>query len=148
MSLAFQIIRRFIRDLFISIGLLVLVLIAGTVYSHSGSPHFSGVSPSAVDVSLSVSSSNTYRRSITDRAACDMILHEFRQARRVFFLHRVEGEITFRYDNGAADVVKISPGSPAGACYFLYLGRTYRLPSERFYQAFKAGGINFSETRR
>jgi len=148
MGLAFEVIRRFVRDLFISVGLLALLLIGGIVYFHSGSPHFSGVSPSAVDLSLPFSSSNGYRRSITNRAACDMILHEFRQARRVFFLHRVEGELTFRYNNGTADVVKISPGSPAGACYFSYLGRTYHLPSERFYQAFKDGGIDCSEAWR
>ena len=137
-------IRRFVRDLFMAVGVLVLALIGGCVYFHSRSPQFSGASPEVIDVRISTSSSIAYRSSITNREACDTLLREFRQAHGVFFRHRPSGEMTFRFANGKTDTVQVTFGSPQGYCYF-YLRGTFQLESEHFYQALKDAGVDVSK---
>ena len=144
MGLGFQMIRRFVRDLFIAGGVLVLALIGGCVYFHSRSPQFSGASPEVVDLRISSSSSTAYQSRITNREACDTLLREFRQAHGVFFRHRPSGEMTFSFANGKTDTVLVTFGLPQGYCYF-YLHGTFQLDSERFYQTLKDAGVDVSK---
>jgi hypothetical protein len=143
MALEFQMIRRFVRDLFIAVGVLVLTLIGGCVYFHSRSPRFSGASPEVVEVRMYSLSGTAYQSSITNREACDTLLREFRQAHGVFFRHRPSGEMTFRFANGKTDTVQVAFGSPQGYCYF-YLRGTFQLEGESFYRALKNAGLDVS----
>ena len=145
MSVAFQVFRRFIRDIFVLVAILVLVVIGYCFYYHSRHPQFSGTSPLAIDVRVSTdSSTNGYRVSITNRTTCEAILRRFREAHGVFSGHKAIGELTFRYENGKTDVVWMMPGLPDGYCD-IYLGGAFRLPSDRFYQVLRDGGVDVSE---
>jgi len=99
----------------------------------------------AIDVRIpDRSSTNVYQMSITNRAACEAVLQEFAQARPVFGSRQVIGKLTFRYDNGKTDVVHMLPGMPDGY-YTIYLGNTFRMRSERFYQVLKNAGVDVSQ---
>jgi len=82
--------------------------------------------------------------SITNRAACEAVVREFAQARPVFGASKAIGELAFRYDDGKTNVVWMLPGMPQGY-YTIYLGGTFRMPSERFYQVLKDGGVDISK---
>ncbi len=71
-------------------------------------------------------------------------MREFAQARPVFGSTKTIGELAFRYESGKTDVVWMSPGMPQGH-YTIYLGGTFRMPSERFYQVLKNGGVDVSQ---
>jgi len=127
------------------LGFIVLALIGGCLYFESRRPHFSGTSPLAIDVRVrDVFSTNVYQMSITNRGACETIVREFSQARPIFGATKAVGEFTFRYESGKTDVVWMLPGMPQGY-YTIYLGGTFRLPSERFYQLMKEGGVDVSK---
>jgi hypothetical protein len=148
MSVPSQVFRRLVRDVFIVIGFLAVVLICGCVYYYSRHPQFSGPSPLAIDVRLSHgSSTNDYRTTITNRAACEAIQRGFREAHGVFSGHKAIGELTFRYANGKTDTVWMMPGLPGGYSD-IYLRGAFRLPSDRFYQILKGGGVDASEIQK
>jgi hypothetical protein len=131
-----------------ALGILAFSLIGGCLYFESRRPHFSGTSPSAIDVRVDdVASTNVYQMSITNRAACETILQDFLQARPVFGASKAIGAFTFHYDSGKTDVVWMIPGMPQGY-YTIYLGGTFRMPSERFYQVLKEGGVNVAKIRK
>jgi hypothetical protein len=88
-------------------------------------------------------STNAYRFTITNRAACEAVVREFSQARPVFGASKAIGELAFRYDSGKTDVVWMIPGRPQGY-YTIYRGGTFRTPSERFYQVLEKGGVDVS----
>ncbi|MGA3265830.1 MAG: hypothetical protein ABSE16_03300 [Verrucomicrobiota bacterium] len=91
------------------LAILVLLLIGGCVYLVEQRPHFSGSSPIAIDVTVFgyVTGTNEYRASITDRAACDAVLQECRQANWVFGSEKEMGTFAIRYDNGKMDDVPV-----------------------------------------
>lgn len=133
--------------IFKTLGVIVLLVIAGCVYFHSRRPRFSGTSVSAIEVHIApdyyANPTNGYWTRITDRPACDAILREFRQARPIFGGTKVEGELTFLYDNGKTDVVRILPGLSHGQYSFIH-GGSFWMPSERFYGVMKAAGVDIS----
>lgn len=119
-----------------ALGICALAALAGCIYFESRRPRFSGTSPVAIDVKVQPDyySTNAYRFSITNRTACEAVVREFTQVRPVFGASMAIGELAFRYDSGKTDVVWMLPGMPQGY-YTIYLGGTFRMPSERFYQA-------------
>ncbi len=130
------------------LGVTILALIGGCFYFESRRPHFSGASPLAIDVRVrDLSSTNVYEISITNRTSCEAIVREFSQARPVLGAGKAVGEFTFHYDSGNTDVVWMLPGMPHGY-YTIYLGGTFRMPSERFYQVLKEGGVDVSKIPR
>jgi hypothetical protein len=138
--------RRFARYCATAIGIVILVMIAFGEYCRSKHPQFGGASPLAIDVRVTrkYSSTNLYRISITNRAACDSILNELRQAQFVLDRNKAIGEIVIRYDNGKADIVLIMPRLRS-ANSDIYFGGAFRLPRERFYQVLKDGGVDISK---
>ena len=126
------------------LAILALLLIGGCVYLVSQRPHFSGSSPTAIDVRVYDFSTGTneYRISITNRVACTAILHEFSQARWVFGSEVVMGTFTFHYDTGKTDSVPVLHGFPSGYYSIIRPGGTYRMPIERFRNVLRDGGID------
>jgi hypothetical protein len=132
------------------LAILALLLIGGCVYLVSQRPHFSGSSPIAIDVRVSASyvtdtDTNEYRTSITNRAACDVILQEFRQAHWVFGSEKQMGTFTIQYDNGKADDVPVLHGFPHGYYSIIRPGGTYRMPIERFRSVLTNAGVDVSK---
>jgi hypothetical protein len=89
-------------------GVLSLVLLTATVYIQH--PRFSGSSPRIIEVIAyrPFSSEIAYRKEITDRAACDMILQGLGQARFAFFGFKPTGVLNIQYDNGRVDHLKFT----------------------------------------
>jgi|GEM_PF-2450754 len=141
---AFQL--RFARYCAAAIGIVFFGLIAFGLYCRSKHPQFGGVSPLAIDVRVpsDYSSTNVYRMSITNRAGCDSIFNELRQAQFVLDRNKAIGEFVIRYDNGKTDVVLIMPRLRS-ANSDIYFGGAFRLPRERFYQVLKDEGIDVSK---
>ena len=129
------------------LAILALLLIGGCVYLVTQRPHFSGSSPVAIDVRVSayVSDTNEYRTSITNRAACDTVLQEFRQAHWVFGSEKQMGTFTIRYDNGKTDDVPVLHGFPNGYYSIIRPGGTYRIPIGRFRSVLKNAGIDVTK---
>ena len=138
--------RRIARYCAIAMGIVFLVLITFGEYSRSKHPQFGGASPLAIDVRVTrdYSSTSLYRMSITNRAACDSILNELRQAHFVLDRNKAIGELVIRYNNGKTDIVLMMPRLRS-ANSDIYFGGAFRLPRERFYQVLKDGGVDVSK---
>jgi hypothetical protein len=128
-----------------------LVLIGGCLYYESRRPHFSGTSPSAIDVHIGGyhASTNDYHMSITNRTACETLLREFRQARPYVDQSKAVGKFTFHYDSGKTDVVWMISGSHGYHSIFFvrpsWGPNSFHMRNERFYQVLKGAGVDVSK---
>ena len=93
------------------------------------------------------SSTNYYRTTITNRLACEKILRGFREAHGVFSGHQADGELIVRYENGESDTIRTMTGLPDGYSD-IYLHGSFRLPSDRFYQILRDGGVDVAQVTK
>lgn len=130
-----------------AIVIILVLLIGGCVYLVSQRPHFSGSSPTSIDVRLSGWSigTNDYITRITNSSACSGIVREFSRARWVFGSTKVIGTFTFQYENGQTDSVPFLPGFSQGCYSIIRPGGTYEMPTERFRKVLSDGGVDVSK---
>ncbi len=129
-----------VRNLLSALGTLAVLLIGVYFYFETRRPHFSGATPSAINVQVGQWGYSYDEKTINNRAACDAILREFSKARPVFRSEKVIGRFTFQYDSGKTDRVPFLHGFPDGYYSILIDGITYRMPIDRFRKLLKDGG--------
>ena len=129
------------------IGAFVLPGVAGYFYLRS--PHFSGSTATAVDITMrspiswTAGSKVLMQASIIEAPACASLLDLLRSA-RIHMEHKCAdiGVFTIRYTNGKTDTLNFLPGHDPTRYEFRFGGRLYRLPREHFYQVLREAGVD------
>ena len=125
------------------IGALFISVFVFSIYLQH--PRFSGVSPTVIEVVAyrPFSSEITYRTDITNRAACEKLLKELRQARFTFFGFKPTGVLNIRYDNGRVDHLKFTQCNDG--THSLTFNAFYVIPSTQFCRALIEAGVDVSK---
>src|SRR6266542_4326547 len=139
------------RGCLAKIGVGFLALIGGCFFFESRRPHFNVAPPVAINVRVGGYADEKYKTAITNRAACAALLREFGRAHPIFGSTKVVGEFTIHYSDGTTEIVPFLPGLSHGQ-YSIIVRRpfprssgTFWIPSERFYQLLKDGGVDVSQ---
>jgi hypothetical protein len=124
-------------------GAVFLVLLSASIFLQR--PRFGGRSPKAIEVVLyrPFSSEIAYRTDITDRASCEKLLRELRQARFTFFGFKPTGVLNIQYDNGKVDHLKFTQCNDG--THSLTFHVFYEISSRQFCQALKEAGADVSK---
>ncbi len=98
----------------------------------------------AVDLRiLHVNPTNIYRMTITNRPVCERLVSEFKQASPTFGGSKVAGELSFRYKDGATNVVRLLPGPYQQ--YTLLQNGTFTVATNSFFGILADGGVDLSQ---
>jgi len=123
-------------------GVLFLFLIAFSIYVQR--PRFSGSSPRLIEVVAyrPLSSEIAYRKDITDRTSCKMILKGMGRARFAYFGFKPTGVLNIQYDNGKVDHLKFTQCNDG--THSLTFRVFYVMPSREFFRTLEAAGVDVS----
>jgi hypothetical protein len=127
---------------FVLFGVLALLLLSFTFYAQR--PRFGGSSPKAIEVVVfrPFSKEIAYRTEITNRAACEKVVKELRQARFTFFGFKPTGVLNIQYDDGKVDHLKFTPCNDG--THSLTFRFFYEIRSKQFCQSLKEAGVDVS----
>jgi len=123
-------------------GVLFLFLIAFSIYVQH--PRFSGSSPRHIEVVAyrPLSSEIAYRKDITDRTSCKMVLMGLGRARFAYFGFKPTGVLNIQYDNGRVDHLKFTQCNDG--THSLTFRVFYVMPSREFFRTLEAAGVDVS----
>jgi hypothetical protein len=90
-------------------------------------------------------STNEYRVSITNAAACRMIVQTLKSGVWTMpHLCKYRATFTLHYDNGKSDLIGYMPGHSGPEICEIGLGGYYRLSRTNFYQVMRDAGVDMS----
>ncbi len=124
-------------------GVLFALLLAFSIYVQR--PRFGGASPKSIEVVMyrPFSSEIAYQTNIPDRAACEKVLRELRQARFTFFGFKPTGVLNIHYDDGRVDRLKFTRCNDG--THSLIFRVFYEMPSKEFYHALQQAGVEVAK---
>lgn len=125
------------------------ILLGIPFYFYARAPHFSGSSPTSIDIEMRspnwppVEPQVLVQARINGGPACAR-LFALLQSARLRMDHKCAniGSFTIRYDNGKADVLAFLPGHDPSGYEFRFGNWLYRMPRDSFYQVLRDAGVD------
>lgn len=127
----------------------VFILLGFTGYFYLRSPHFSGSTPTSIDIAIQErwvfppNTNSSVRARITSVPACVSLFELLRSARCVLGCKCIDvGSFTIRYPDGKTDTLAFLPGHDPTGYEFRDAVWQYRLPRNKFYQVLRDVGVD------
>jgi hypothetical protein len=123
-------------------GILFLLLLSLSIYVQR--PRFGGASPESIEVMVyrPFSSEIACHTNIADRASCEKVLRELRQARFTVFGFKPTGVLNIQYDDGEVDRLKFTRCNDG--THSLTFRVFYEMSSKQFCRALQEAGVDVS----